>query len=123
MSDVTLSEKVTALVDGLPPDMDLRRLTVRVLRRIETVGSQSYALPNGRERHTEATLADEARNFCEEIEDALAYAANAHYISGDPRWTAVPPVLAMLWQLAIDVAMTDERPRPIGPGGFTGEAA
>jgi hypothetical protein len=123
MSEPTLSEKVLALVDSLPPDMELRRFSVRVVRRIETVGSASYALPDGRERHAEATLADEARNFCEEIEDALAYAANAHHISGDPLWRAVPPVLAMLWQLARDVANADDHPRPTGPGGFLGEAA
>ena len=123
VTEPTLSEKVLALVDVLPADMELRRFSVRVVRRIETVGSASYALPTGRERHAEATLADEVRNFCEEIEDALAYAANAHYISGDAMWTAVPPVLAMLWQLARDVANADERPRPTGPGGFLGDAA
>jgi hypothetical protein len=113
MSGPTLSEKVLALLDCIPEsaDVDLEPITRRVLARIDTQGRASYVLPDGAERHSQATLAEEARNFCEEIEDALAYAASAHHISGDPRWTAVPPVLAMLWQLAAVVTMDFDPPR------------
>lgn len=113
MSEPTLSDKVLALVACVPDrdDIDLSPITGRVLARINTQGRASYVLADGAERHSQATLAEEARNFCEEIEDALAYAANAHHISGDPRWTAVPVMLAMLWELAAAVTLDDDPPR------------
>lgn len=109
MSEITLVEKVQALVACVPdrPDVDLAPMTRCAVVRINTQGRASYVLEDGAERHSQATLSEEARNFCEEIEDALAYAANAHHLSGDPRWTAVPVMLAMLWQLASDVVTDD----------------
>lgn len=103
-TDPTLTEKVIALLAVVPEDRpELEDLAERVILRIETQGRESYVLADGAERHQQATASEEARNFCEEIEDALAYAANAYFIGGDPRWRAVPPVLATLWRLARDV--------------------
>lgn len=104
-ADLTLTEKVIALLAVVPEDRpEIEALAERVILRIETQGRESYVLADGAERHQQATAAEEARNFCEEIEDALAYAANAYFIGGDPRWRAVPPVLATLWRLSRDVA-------------------
>jgi hypothetical protein len=97
----SLTEKVLELLAVVPDDRpEIEALSERVILRIETAGRAEYVLADGAERHEQATAAEEARNFCEEIEDALAYAANAYYIGGDPRWRAVPPALAVLWQLA-----------------------
>lgn len=103
MSEPTLSEKVLAFVECLPKQPEVGPFSERVVRRIETDGAVAYVLPDGSERHLNASVVEEARNFCEEIEDALAYAANAHYIGGDPRWRAVAPLLAVLWTLAREV--------------------
>jgi len=105
MSSPSLTEKVLALLAELPSERpELEALAERVVLRIETAGRAEYVLADGAERHEQATAAEEARNFCEEIEDALAYAANSYFIGGDPRWKAVPPALATLWQMARHVA-------------------
>lgn len=112
-TDPTLTEKVIALLAVVPEDRPgLEELAERVILRIETQGRESYVLADGAERHQQATASEEARNFCEEIEDALAYAANAYFIGGDPRWRAVPPVLATLWGLARDVTTGDNLTPP-----------
>ena len=104
-ADPTLTEKVLALLAVVPEERpEIEQLAERVILRIETAGREAYVLADGAERHEQATSAEEARNFCEEIEDALAYAANAYFIGGDPRWRAMPPVLATLWRVARDVA-------------------
>jgi len=100
MSEPTLSEKVLAFVASLPEQPELGPFSSVVVHRIETAGARAYVLADGSERHHQASAAEEARNFCEEIEDALAYAANAHHLGGDPRWRAVPPLLAILWEIA-----------------------
>lgn len=112
-TDPTLTEKVIALLAVVPEDRPgLEELAERVILRIETQGRESYVLADGAERHQQATASEEARNFCEEIEDALAYAANAYFIGGDPRWRAVPPVLATLWRLGRDVTTGDNLTPP-----------
>jgi hypothetical protein len=128
MSTPTLTEKVLALLAQVPEDQErpeMEALVERVVLRIETQGRESYVLADGAERHEQATAAEEARNFCEEIEDALAYAANAYFIGGDPRWKIVPETLAVLWQMARDVqakGYAEERgiviafPEPRDPG-------
>lgn len=103
MSEPTLSEKVLAFVECLPQAPEVGPFSARVVRRIETAGAVEYVLADGSERHLTASVLEEARNFCEEIEDALAYAANAHYLGGDSRWRAVAPMLAMLWTLAREI--------------------
>lgn len=113
MSSPTLTEKVLALLAELPSERpELEALAERVVLRIETQGAAEYVLADGAERHEQATAAEEARNFCEEIEDALAYAANSYFIGGDPRWKAVPPALATLWQMARHVATGEHRNPP-----------
>ncbi len=103
MSEPTLSEKVLAFVECLPQSPEVGPFSARVVRRIETAGAVEYVLADGTERHLTASMVEEARNFCEEIEDALAYAANAHHIGGDARWRAVAPMLAMLWTVAREI--------------------
>lgn len=118
-TDPTLTEKVMQLLAVVPEDRPgMEDLAERVILRIETQGREAYVLEDGAERHQQATSAEEARNFCEEIEDALAYAANAYFIGGDPRWRAVPPVLATLWLLARDVATGDNLKPPANVVAF-----
>lgn len=101
----SLTEKVLALLEATPSSNrpEIEDLAERVVLRIETAGRAEYVLDDGAERHEQASAAEEARNFCEEIEDALAYAANAHHIGGDARWRAVAPMLAMLWTVAREI--------------------
>lgn len=102
----SLTEKVLALLEATPSSNrpEIEDLAERVVLRIETAGRAEYVLADGAERHEQASAAEEARNFCEEIEDALAYAANSYFIGGDPRWKAVPPALAVLWQMSQHIA-------------------
>jgi hypothetical protein len=112
MSEPTLSEKVLAFVECLPKQPEVGPFAARVVRRIETDGAVAYVMPDGTERHVQASAIEEARNFCEEIEDALAYAANAHYMGGDARWRAVAPLLAILWEIARATIADAQAPGP-----------
>jgi hypothetical protein len=107
-----LGEKVAAFVAALPTqatDARLADLAYRTRERIRD-GAQDYTLAGGTERHELATAVEEAANFREEIEDALAYAANAWWTSRDPRWLAIAPILAEVWALARRI----ERPEQYG---------
>jgi|DEB0MinimDraft_10_1074344.scaffolds.fasta_scaffold110374_3 hypothetical protein len=101
---MTLGEKVERLIAASGLVSDCGPYLERVQRRIAHEGAEEYALPGGGERHETATPEAEALNYCEELEDALAYAANAYALTGNPRWTAVPSALAVLWRLGFDLA-------------------
>ena len=110
-----LGEKVAAFVAAIPAqatDARLADLAYRTRDRIRD-GAKDYTLAGGTERHELATPTEEARNFREEIEDALAYAANAWWTSRDPRWLALAPILAEVWALARRIEKPEQRGPPM----------
>jgi hypothetical protein len=112
-----LGEKVAVFVASLPEqarDARIADLAYRTRERIRG-GAQDYTLAGGTERHEFATPTEEAANFREEIEDALAYAANSWWTSHDPRWLALAPILAEVWAIARRIEKPEQYGYPL-PG-------
>lgn len=110
-----LVEKVAVFVAALPEqvrDARIADLAYRTRERIRD-GAQDYTLAGGTERHEFATATEEAANFREEIEDALAYAANAWWTSRDARWLGLAPILAEVWAIARRIEQPDKYGHPL----------
>lgn len=96
---MSLSDAVERLIAEFAPQPHIDELAACAVARVEHFGTREYGTEDG-ERWENATLAEEVRNFLEEMEDGLAYAASAYDKSGDRGWLLIVPLIAMAHSIA-----------------------
>ena len=94
-----LDDAIDRLIAEFAPQPHIDELAASASARVSHFGAREYTSDDG-ERWEVASVAEEARNFMEEMEDGLAYAASAYDKSNDRGWLLVVPLIAMAHSIA-----------------------